>query len=167
MSEINFIELFIGIIVGGIFSYFIPLIMEYFLVDKAEQIILGEWLSTWQPRIKEENLWLTEKLLIKKSFFKGLKFVSSENSSEYNWIGYGKIFDKRFITGEWISKKTGAYAAGALLLTIAARGDFMFGYDVSPDEGGKLRYRPFVVAKNEDTIEIAKDWIINRMHKLD
>lgn len=165
MSSI--IELLIGAILGSIASYFIPLFIEYYFSNKAEQIIIGEWLSTWQPKIKEENLWLTEKLLIKKSFFKGIKFVSSNNSADYNWIGYGKIFDKRFIIGDWVSTKLGAYAAGALILTIAARGDFMFGYDVGPDEGGKLRYRPFVVAKNEDTIEIAKDWIISKMNRLD
>lgn len=39
----------------------------------------------------------------KKRFFRGLKFESTNNSEGFNWIGYGKVIEKRYIIGEWKS----------------------------------------------------------------
>jgi len=157
----NILNLTLGVLFGAITSYMVPLAVSYFLSKKSKQKILGTWLATWQPKIECHEEWVIEEVNIQKDFFRGLKFESLKNAKGFNWIGFGKVFEKRHITGEWHSLNSAAYANGAFLFTIAARGDFMCGYDTAPDENGKIRYREFFLGRNENDLEKAKKWMQN------
>lgn len=155
----NILQLILGIIFGALTSYLIPLLVAYFLSTKSKQKILGKWIAEWQPKINDSKEWITEDVTIKKDFFRGLKFESANNSEGFNWIGYGKVIEKRYIIGEWNSLNLSAYANGAFMYTIAARGNYMCGYDVAPDDSGKNKYRAFCIARSQEDLEKAKIWL--------
>ena len=117
------------------------------------------FLTACNVNTKEIRINELEEIQIKKDFFRGIRFESRNNSKGYNWIGYGKILDKRYIVGEWYSLNSAAYASGVFIYTIAARGDYMTGYEAVPDENGKIYYREFCLGRKEEDLINAKKWL--------
>ena len=161
----SIVQLILGVILGGIASYLFPLAVDYLLINKTKQKILGVWVSSFKPKIIAADEWVIEELEITKDFFRGLKFEGKNNSGGFNWVGFGRVKEKRFIVGEWQSTNPGAYASGVLILTIAARGNFMFGYDAAPDESGTIIYREFALGKTAQDLEKAKQLLTSDTNK--
>ncbi|SEC94191.1 hypothetical protein SAMN04489761_4036 [Tenacibaculum sp. MAR_2009_124] len=152
------LQIVLGLILGGVTSYLIPLSFNFFLAKTTKQKILGTWISSWQI-VNEQEDWVIEEIQIKKDFFRGIRFESKNNSKGYNWVGYGKILDKRYIIGEWYSLNSAAYASGVFIYTIAARGDYMTGHEAVPDENGKIYFREFYLGRKEGDLVNAKKWL--------
>ena len=75
-------------------------------------------------------------------------------------MAYNGFIEKRYIIGQWHSLNIAAYANGAFIYTIAARGSYMCGYEVAPNENGKIMYREVYFGKSEEDIEKAKKWML-------
>ncbi|MBO0356032.1 hypothetical protein J0656_18585 [Muricauda ruestringensis] len=130
---------------------------------KSKQKILGEWLATWKHEGGGDSQdWIVEEVVAKKDFFRGIKFESLNNCKGLNWVGYGGIFEKRYLRGEWHSLNDAAYANGTFMFIISSRGNFMSGYETVPDDDGKLTFREFFLGRQPEDLERAKSWMKDR-----
>jgi len=116
---------------------------------------LGEWKSAYQGIDEQPNTWVSEDLTI--SVGRGeIKIKNANSSHDYDYTAYGKILERVYLSGNWVSIRPGANAHGAFILTISAQGNMMYGYWVGPDLSGSRRYGRWVLSRNASMLDEAK-----------
>ncbi len=144
----------VGAVLSTALSYYLPIVLNWWQYRKRSDL-LNDWFSTYKGIDEPPGTWVTEKLFV--DIHGGqLRFKNADSSHQYNYTALGKLVQKVHIVGDWESIRSGANAFGAFILTVAAQGNYMFGYWTGPDQTGARRYGRWVLARTQDDIERAK-----------
>ncbi|MDE2216794.1 MAG: hypothetical protein KGJ87_06505 [Planctomycetota bacterium] len=109
----------------------------------------------WQPTIDTGWDWVSENLVISRRWGK-VVIRNSDNSRGYKWEGRARIYEDRFLLGEWKSKKPGAHSGGIFGLTLGFEGNYMCGYFIGPDTASSKIGSGFVLGRTEADVVQAK-----------
>jgi hypothetical protein len=119
--------------------------------------LLGEWKSEYPMPYQDGCPMVTEVISIRTGG-DCVYFVTKTNSEDDFYTSWGRVVvDDRQILGKWKSREESNNMAGAFMLTVSPRGDYMYGYFTSPDVGGATVYATWVLAKTDaDEAKIEK-----------
>jgi len=155
------LDSFFWAVTGAVLSFILSSILPIYLSRRRYEKrtdILGEWKSAYQGIDEPDGIWVTENLHI-DVFLGKLRLKNSSSSHKYIYTGYAKIVHDVYIIGDWLSEKPGANAKGSFILTICGQGECMYGYWSGSDSVGARRYGRWVIAKNNNDLENAKNHI--------
>jgi hypothetical protein len=168
-------DLVVGIVGGLIASSLISTIRSIVVVISTANILKSQtgfswfsktWICEWEPESPGKPAWTKEDLIVRR-FFNKLFIRNCKNDQEYCYKGTavlarGERLDGKYLLGSWFDLKEGATAAGVFMLTIEARGNFLFGYIVGPNDQGPIRYGKYVVGRTPEAIAAAKQMFTDR-----
>ncbi len=142
-------------IFGTILSIVLPRTIDWYKNMKTKELYT-EWFSEWMTMNDNTCRWTKEKLIIKNGFG-NIKFHNKDNVDNYIWSGTLSQTDNRYLYGQWVSKKFGAYSRGTIMLAKSSQGDFLYGHLAGPNDDGTIKIGKIVIALDEEKIEKAKN----------
>lgn len=144
-------------ILGALLSLGVYILWEHMVSLLPQKTrFFGEWYSSWQPTVERPMEWVEEKLVIRRHFGK-IKISNSENTAGYTWEGVGRIQRKRFMTGEWRSCAHGSGVEGVFMITPSVEGGYMCGFFLSPDSAADKLATGFVLSRDYQDLEKARE----------
>jgi hypothetical protein len=135
--------------VGAVMSQLVYLLYELFGQIRMPVNLFGEWYSTWQPTTEPGWDWVEETVTIRRSIF-GIRLINDNNSKGYVWQGKGKLIHKKYLVGEWASRRPGSNAEGIFALTFESDGRCLLGYFMSRDVNRRKIISGFVLARTKE-----------------
>jgi hypothetical protein len=143
--------------IGALLSLLLYIGYESALVLRRSTLSLfATWQSSWQPTFDTGWDWIVEEVTICHRF--GRILLSSKNNSRgYEWRGKARLFEDRFLVGDWRSTKADSYTAGTFILTFGFDGGYMIGYFFGPDTGSSKIISAFVLGRTLQDVERGKE----------
>lgn len=152
----------LGAILGAFFSLWLPLLIGYIKYRRRKEI-LGTWKSIYRPDFKGQNEWILEDVMIEAKSGK-FRMTNRNNPSEDLYEVECELYQRSFIIGHWNSKRPGANAIGAIVLTVHPLGDLMYGYFVGPGDTGERIYCAWILSRQDDGLIKGIDLLSKSMH---
>ena len=142
-------------VLGSILSIGIPVIVTNRQYNRRHEFF-GKWKSSYQSLDRPDAEWVNEEVDI-DLHIRRFRIRNYSNEAKYDYIAYADLIDRTYLKGSYRSNRPGANAFGALVLTIAPRGDLLYGFWIGPNDTGERRYGGWVLGRTNDDIDRAKE----------
>jgi hypothetical protein len=129
-------------VLGAIVGSWIPIMTFWWRYKRRRkgESLLGVWKSEYQGIDGSGSAWIKEELLFDTRL--GRFYITNKDSThDYKYTAFGDLSNKVHLVGSWTSKRPGATACGAFVLTLDSQGEFMYGYWVGPARNWYFQYR--------------------------
>ena len=114
--------------------------------------LVGDWKSEY-PMTFEEGCPMADEIVSIRTCGDCIYFSTRESSKKDFYTSWGRIVQDTQILGKWKSRDGSNNMRGTFMLTVSPRGDYMFGYFTSPDEGGGNVFATWALAKMAEADE--------------
>lgn len=101
-------------IVGALLSLVLPAMV--FRIRQSRSKFHDVWHSRYQGIDEASSSWVSEMVTVTTRFGR-LRLKNSDNSGEYDYTAYGKLFKEDYLHGEWTSQYPGGTNRGVFVLT--------------------------------------------------
>lgn len=120
--------------------------------------ITGKWKSFWETQTPGEAKWIMENVEFQA---RGLQHLwkATENTSGYQWSGYGRFQSASLFVGTWKVEKPGSESTGLGTFIRNSEGNYLVGHWYGPNGDGNLVMGRWLLVRDRiDPTSVARKW---------
>lgn len=149
----------IAAVVGAAASFVFENAGDWINTRNASSDLAGSWESTYRkyntPAERQSSEWVSEDVVITKKF-DGFRLQSRNNPDEGDYVADARVHRESVLYGTWESVEDYGHKSGAFILTVAPKGDVIYGWYTSDTQDGSRMFVPWVLARRTQDLEKGK-----------